>query len=226
MSDAPLKETERLRLLEACRILDTPPERAFDDLTRLAAHICDTPIALVSLVDEARQWFKSRHGLEANETPRGHAFCHHAIENGGIPLVIEDATRDPRFEENPLVTGDPHIRFYAGVPLQVGEHALGTLCVIDREVRQLTADQLEAVQALARQVVDQIDLRTNVRKLTDALERVRLLEDLLPLCAGCLKVREEEGYYQRVDAYLRDRLGAEVSHGLCPTCAEEFRSKR
>ncbi|MDP1899898.1 MAG: CHASE3 domain-containing protein [Rubrivivax sp.] len=148
----PPDELQRVDALRSCCVLDTPPEQAFDDLTALAAHICQVPIALVSLVDQRRQWFKSRVGLEALETPRDQAFCAHAILHPQEVLQVRDAQADPRFADNALVTSDPHIRFYAGAPLLGSDgHALGTLCVIDRQPRELDASQLSALRALARQ---------------------------------------------------------------------------
>ncbi|MFI4882239.1 MAG: ATP-binding protein [Phycisphaerales bacterium JB064] len=152
----------------SCGMLDTPAEAGFDDLTLLACHLCDTPIALISLLDESRQWFKSRIGLEVPETPRDHAFCSHAILQNE-PLVIPDATADPRTCENPLVTGHPHIRFYAGVPLVVDHGiALGTLCVIDTRPREVTPDQIEFLKALARQAASQIRIRQTACALDEA----------------------------------------------------------
>ncbi len=168
MSQAAIPKTEAARL-EALRqydILDSIPERGYDDITAIAAEICDTPMALVSFVDRDRQWFKSRVGIDARETPRDIAFCAHAILEPESPLVIEDATRDPRFANNPLVTGDPFIRFYAGVPLVTSDgHAIGTLCVIDREPRTLDEGQLASLGALARQVMAQLELRRTVAEL-------------------------------------------------------------
>ncbi len=170
----PANEEQRLAALMSCNVLDTPPERRFDDLTALAARLCDTPIALVSLVDSDRQWFKSRHGLHTEQTPRDQAFCGYAILQGR-PLVIPDATADPRTADNPLVTGEPKIRFYAGVPLQVSdEEILGTLCVIDTRPRTLDDDQLNDLEALARQAAAQLKLdRLNCQLALTAREACR-----------------------------------------------------
>ena len=155
----PADEAARLTALRGHAILDTDPELGFDDLTALAASICDTPIALVSLVDAQRQWFKSRYGIDARETPREMAFCAHAILQSDI-LVVPDATLDPRFHDNPLATGAPCVRFYAGAPLiDPKGFALGTLCVIDHVARDLSARQLEQLARLGRQVICQLELR-------------------------------------------------------------------
>ncbi|MDP2137338.1 MAG: CHASE3 domain-containing protein [Candidatus Didemnitutus sp.] len=156
----PFNESQRLTILRGYGVLDTPPEQAFDDLTLLAAQICQTPIALVSLIDEDRQWFKSKVGLDVTETPRDLAFCAHAILYSNEVLQVRDARLDPRFADNPLVTGDPNIRFYAGAPLVAPDgHALGTLCVIDRIPRELNPAQEEALRVLSRHVVNQLELR-------------------------------------------------------------------
>lgn len=166
---APLPENEaqRLSALRSYQILDTGPEAAFDDLTLLAAQICETPIALISLVDEKRQWFKSKVGLTAAETSRDVAFCAHAILHTDRLLEVKDALDDPRFADNALVTSDPHVRSYAGAPLLARDgHALGTLCVIDRKPRTLSKNQLAALRALSRHVVSQIELRSHARQLS------------------------------------------------------------
>jgi PAS domain S-box-containing protein len=161
----PENETERLAALRGLEILDTGPEAAYDELSTLAAYICQTPIALISLVDEDRQWFKSRVGWAAAETPREVAFCAHAILETDL-FVVPDASVDPRFANNPLVTGSPSIRFYAGAPLVTAEgHNLGTICVLDHKPGELTADQARALRTLSHQVVAQLHLHKQLAEL-------------------------------------------------------------
>lgn len=167
MQIAPLPENETARLcaLWQYQILDTEPESAFDDLTHLAAHVCNTPIALISFIETQRQWFKSKVGLEVTETPRDIAFCSHAILQREV-LIVPNTLNDERFATNPLVTATPGIRFYAGTPLitPTGE-ALGTLCVIDHVPRTLTPQQIDMLQVLGRQVVTQLELRRNLKDM-------------------------------------------------------------
>jgi PAS domain S-box-containing protein len=155
----PADEDARIEALRELEILDTAPEPEFDDLALIASQICGTPISMISLLDRDRQWFKSKVGTELQQTPRDIAFCAHAILQRDL-FVVPDATEDPRFAGNPLVTIDPKIRFYAGAPLRTPEgHALGTLCVFDRKPRKLTDEQESALRALSRQVEAQIELR-------------------------------------------------------------------
>ena len=154
-------EPARLRALTALKVLDTEPEGAYDAIVARASRICGTPIALISLVDESRQWFKARVGMAASETPREHAFCAHAIQNPELTMVVQDAAADSRFIDNPLVTGEPNIRFYVGVPLKDAlGHGLGTLCVIDTQPRLLSVAQLAALEDLARQASQLLQSRT------------------------------------------------------------------
>jgi anti-sigma regulatory factor (Ser/Thr protein kinase) len=199
-------ETARLAALRRYRILDTEPEQAFDDLTLLAAQICGTPIALITLLDRDRQWFKSRLGTSATETARSVAFCAHTIQQDDL-FVIPDTLADERFRDNPLVVGEPWVRFYMGAPLVTHDgQALGSLCVLDRVPRTLTPEQQGALSALRRQAVAQLELRLNVDELAqalrerdhaeeaqqrlvqglrDALENARHLSALLPFCSAC-----------------------------------------
>lgn len=173
---APLfaKESDRLKALAEYHILDSAPEDAFDDLARLATQICGVPIALVTLVDKERQWFKANIGLTGTETPREQAFCAHAILEPENLMIVPDATRDVRFADNPSVTGDPNIRFYAGAPLLTPAGLpLGTLCVVDRVPRQLTPSQLYSLRILGRQVSYLLELRRVSRSLARALDNMR-----------------------------------------------------
>lgn len=152
-------EASRLRALAQAEILDTPPEPEFDELTALAASICGTPMAIITLIDEKRQWFKSQFGLTLNETPRDIAFCNTTIQQAGL-TIVEDAFHDSRFADNPFVHANLGIRFYAGVPLvtQSGS-AIGTLAVLDSIPRRISASQREALRTLGRSVMNQIELR-------------------------------------------------------------------
>ena len=184
----PNNEPERLMALQRYQILDTPAEESFDSLTRIAAHICDTPIALVSLIDQHRQWFKSKVGLNTTETPRELAFCAHTICRPHECLVIPNALEDGRFATNPMVISEPNIRFYAGTPLVTQEgYALGTLCTIDRVPRDLNSQQLEALRSLGSQVICQLELRLQVNYLQKTQLQVirnRQMSSLERLAAG------------------------------------------
>ncbi len=213
----PPDERRRLRTLRLYKIMDTASDQLLDQLAHLASTICEAPISLVSLVDDHRQWFKARVGLNAEETPRSMAFCAHALESDEL-LVVEDATRDHRFADNPLVTAEPRIRFYAGAPLRVREgDILGTLCVIDHEPRKLTVAQRQALKILSRAAVAQIELlRTR--------QEIEQFEKILPMCAWCHAVRDEDGGWQPLDEYVKQAVN--VSHGICPECLQQHQLLR
>jgi PAS domain S-box-containing protein len=172
----PINEKERLKTLHEYEIVDTAPEQSFDDITLLASQICDTPMASITLVDENRQWFKSKVGITANETSRNIAFCAHTILQKDL-FIVEDAMADERFASNPLVTGKPDIRFYAGAPLITSDgHALGTLCVIDQKPRQLTPLQKSSLEALSREVGAQLELRHLLKSKARGEDQLRASE--------------------------------------------------
>ena len=181
----PVDEALRLEALRAYKILDSEPDASFDDITRLASFVCNTPIALVSFVDEHRQWFKARIGLGATETDRCLAFCAWAILDDEL-FEVPDTLADPRFAESALVTGEPGIRFYAGMPLRSAEGMnLGTLCVIDRVPRTLTDGEREALRALARQVSLLLDGSVVRRQLAEALGTIEAFDRSFPSCTMC-----------------------------------------
>jgi len=180
IAELPGNELLRLKALRNLAILDTPPEQSFDDIVQVATHICDVPIAVVSLIDSDRQWFKSCIGIDASETPRDVAFCSHTILTPDDILMVEDATKDKRFCDNPVVVGAPYIRFYAGVPLVTEDNfALGTLCVVDYKPRLLSAAQLSSLRALARQVMQLLKLKSINKAMQEYSSRVKGSEDLL-----------------------------------------------
>jgi GAF domain-containing protein len=204
----PPDEKERLADLQSYRILDTPPEEDLDNLTQLAAHLCGTPMAMISLVDAGRQWFKSKVGVEISGTPREQALCAYAILHPDL-FIVTDASIDERFARNPLVTTSPKIRFYAGAPLMSPDHhVLGTLCVIDRVPRQLTQPQTEALRALSRQVMAHLVMRRQILELREsALEHQRTEKQLQ-------KGRQTAEASSRIKNDLLQKLGLQVRANL------------
>jgi len=223
MSAAPVhrQERERLEALRSYRILDTSPEKGFDDLTYLASALCRTPIAVVSFVDKDRQWFKSRVGLTLPQTARSISICAYAILHSSV-MVIPDLTRDQRFADNPMVTGTPDLRFYAGAP--VFSHAglpLGTVAVMDREPRTLTVGQEESLRALSRLASSVLELRRVNGELIAAQDAMNLYSEMLPVCSSCRKVQTEDGQWVPLEQYVREHP-RDDSHGICPDCARRL----
>lgn len=204
------REAERQSALDALRITDSLPEPTYDAVVQLASVVCGTPIALISLISRDRQWFKARLGLAVEETPRRFAFCDHAIRTPETLMEVRDATADPRFRDNPLVTGDPNIRFYAGHPLVDSTgHALGTVCVIDRVPRQLDRAQREGLAALAEVVSGLLEARRS------SLQAERALADR-EFAYRCL---------QRYRSHLENRLAQDNLTGLLTRAETERRSR-
>lgn len=222
----------RIATLDRYNVMDTPPEQEFDDLTHLAGFICDTPTAVISLLDATRQWFKSRVGLNVPETPLSASFCAHAIKEEGV-MVVNDATKDLRFQNYTNVTGDPHIRFYAGAPLISDDGTpVGTICVIDSKPRDLSEAQEKALAALSRQVITQLELRRMMRELAGALvekekalKHVRQLQGLLPICSYCKRVRDDRNYWNEVADYFSTHSEMQFSHSICPSCLPRARAE-
>ena len=222
-------EKERLAALRRYQILDTPREEEFDEFSRLAAFICNTPISAISLVDENRQWFKAEVGLGIRETPLDRSICKEAMLQSGL-VVIPDTRADPRFADNPLVKGEPFLQFYAGAALETEDgRPLGMLCVLDHRPRQLTNEQGLALTVLARQVMNTLELRLVARdlalkntELERAMKEIKTLRGLLPICAQCKKIRDKENHWMALDTYLQRHTTAKFTHGLCPSCADDY----
>ncbi|MEQ8324971.1 MAG: SpoIIE family protein phosphatase [Vicingaceae bacterium] len=171
----PENEKKRQEALEEYSILDTLPEAEYDDITYLASYICEVPISLVSLIDDKRQWFKSHHGLDAEFTPKEMAFCAHAINDQDNMLLVSDSRKDKRFHDNPLVTGDPHVIFYAGIPLVTGAgYPLGTLCVIDNKPNKLNKTQIKALKSLSNQLMSLLEARKVSFQLNEERDKMNL----------------------------------------------------
>lgn len=218
----PTREIDRLKALREYNILDTPADSAYDDITSLAAFICNVPVALISFVDSDRQWFKSKVGLHIHETPRDVSFCAHAILTPHT-TVVQDAFCDQRFADNPLVMAEPGIRFYAGVPLVTPtEHPLGTLCVIDYQPRTLSDVQQNMLETLSRQVVAQLELQRVSKHLATALDKLEIMSGLIPICSYCKGIRHDQGYWSTVEKFLERYSDVEFTHGVCDRCMRQY----
>ncbi len=202
----PKNEAKRIKVLWQYEVLDTVPEEVFDELTALASHICGAPIALITLVDENRQWFKSRVGVNLTQTGRDVSICAHTILQSDL-LIIPDTMLDARFKDNPLVTSPPKIRFYAGAPLITPDgYALGTLCVIDLAPHQMTDDQRQALRVLARHVMTQLELRRHALELGKTRQDCKKVRaDLLKAKAEIVRLQRELKLAKKPKAAARNR---------------------
>ncbi len=230
------QEAERIQVLREFGILDTEPEASYDQLTEMAATLCAAPVAVISLVDQERQWFKSRVGLTPAETPLDVSFCAHAIQQDSI-MIIPDTIEDLRFQANALVVDGPKFRFYAGVPLITAEaQKLGTLCVLDTVPRQLSEREISFLEKLAKQVMSLLESRriyrlrqafTNeqaqqIDELKSALNQFEWLDGFLTVCSSCRSIQDENKNWLSLEAYIREHSAAEFSHGICPDCRKRL----
>jgi GAF domain-containing protein len=219
-SSTPLREAERRAALEAYDIVDAPVEEAWDDLVRMAARICGRPMAALSVMDAAGQGFSAEVGMEREPDPPTDAACAVTL-HGSDPLVVPDLSRDPRFRDNAQVRSEGGVRFYAGFPVVTPDgDTMGTLCVMDREPGALTPSQLAAMESLSRVAARELELRRTSRELADALRRAAVLEEVVPLCSTCRRVREDDEYREALGMYIARNTGSLMSHGICPECAE------
>ena len=216
----PSNETKRLDALRRYRILDTAAEPMFDDVALVASTICQTPIALMTLVDSDRQWLKAKVGLDVSETPREHAFCAYTILDKE-PMVVEDATDDERFANNPLATSAPHIRFYAGAPLIDSDgNALGSLCVIDRKPRKISDRQKDGFGGTCTRHHCTSRTASGIRRPGRRPLDLKNIRGLLPICSHCKGIRNDDGYWQKLEDYIRTHSEADFSHSVCPACVK------
>ena len=222
------RETERLAALESYEILDTPPDGAFDRITALAARYFDVPVALVSLVDEDRIWFKSRHGLDAQEIPRSPGLCASVILCDGA-YVVENALEDPRTLANPLVAGEMGVRFYAAAPLITHDgFRLGTMNIIDFTAREFDSEAQKTLQEFAGLVMDQMEVRLSARQAIASLTHIfqetarpKDLEKLITVSAWSRKI-QVEGEWVTFEEFLTETLGVSITHGIDPDTAKDI----
>lgn len=224
MNGAPThkKERERLEALRRYHILDTGPEKGFDDLTYLASALCKSSISLVTFIDRDRQWFKARMGIGVPQTSRHISFCAYTILQSTV-LAIPDTAQDDRFRDNPWVADDPGVRFYAGAPIFSSDGLpLGTVCVFDREPRSLSVGQEESLRALSRLCSSLLEMRRLNGDLTDALDSLNMTSELLPACSSCRRLKDESGRWLVLEQYVREHTRSPESHGICPDCARKL----
>lgn len=213
-------EAFRLEVLSRYQ-LSRESEEDFENMVALATLLCKAQTGLVSILEEDHQWFKARRNMAAPGTSRDVAFCAHTIQTNDI-MVVPDAQKDPRFQDNPLVTGEPFIRFYAGVPIKSKEGPpLGTLCVIDNYPRSLTDEQQRALYHLAKLTSVLFEQRRQYVELCDAVKHIKTLEGLLPICSYCKMIRKDDNSWTPIESFLAENSEASLTHGICESCFEK-----
>lgn len=224
----PHNEEQRLIELEHYQILDTMPEREYDDIAALAARVCGTQMSTVALLDSDRKWHKAKFGVAAESVPREISICAHTVM-GTAPLIVDDTLEHEVFRSVGMVTNPPHVRFCAGVPLiNPGGYALGTICVIDKQPHHLNDTQRSSLSALARNVVTLLELRRASLALDlalaqkqAALDDVELLSGLLPICCECKSIRDDKDYWHKLESWFSQHSEVSFSHGYCPECQDK-----
>ena len=212
----------RLTTLHRYQILDSVSERTYEDIAKLAAFMFEAPIAVISLFDAQGHSLKATFGSETLPSELVEPFTLRTSETSDI-LVVADTHLDERFAECVLVTGDEGIRFYAGAPLVTADgQGIGALCVMDHRPRPVTPRELGMLHSLARMVMTTMDLHRVTDELASEVLKVRNLSGLLPICAGCKNIRNDSGYWQRVESYVQEHSQAEFTHGMCPECAKKY----
>lgn len=218
-----LTDRDRLSLIEQAALVDQDPQPAFDRLVRLAARFIGAPIALVSIVTEDRQCFTAQDGLAEplatdRQIPLSHSFCQHVVTSGE-PLVVADAREHPDLKDN-LAIPDLGVIAYAGMPLSVDGtgHTLGSFCVVDTEPRVWTDQELAVLRDLADVVMSEIEMRLRLRQISDLSREVEQLQSLLPMCAWCKRIRDEQDHWMSVEQYMELTRADDMTHGICPDC--------
>ncbi|KIG15345.1 Diguanylate cyclase (GGDEF domain) with GAF sensor [Enhygromyxa salina] len=215
------EDNARVDTLHGYAILDSEPEPRFDALTKISSLALDLPVTLITLVDAAREWTKSAYGVELASLPTQLGFGSAAIAARQL-LVIEDISTDPRFAAHPLVTGPLQLRFFAGVPLEVRcGHQIGSLCVFGQTPHAVTPRETELLLALAGQVVQMLELRRTESELEGAVQSIRTLATLIPICSHCRKVRDDENHWSTLERLVQAKTGSRFTHGICPDCVRE-----
>ncbi|MDF3128437.1 GAF domain-containing protein [Kiritimatiellaeota bacterium B1221] len=218
----PENELKRLEALRKYRILDTAPESEYDHITSLASFLTGCPIAYISFIDEQRQWMKSKKGLSLCETDRDTSFCTYTILEDEV-MVVEDALQHPVFKKSSLVKGEPFLRFYAGAPIRDEQgYGLGSVCVVDTEPRELSNDLKRGLHELSSVTMKLIKTRNVLDELVAVQRELKVLQGMLPICASCKYIRNDDGEWKQLESYISEYSEAHFTHGICPDCQEKL----